>query len=1481
MSNMWTFTFVLVAIIAEVYSRDIPDFGSTQRLQVEKGQYMEIRLGLWIHRDSPGAPCADEEYLEIRDGYNQSGNLLGVFCGRYVPHFTLRSNGQNTWLRFSSNHRYRLFYPRYYEGKALSATVPTNLRNVAKTQFVLHQSSSLWCPAEGGPAPRIVWRKNGAVVQNSTSVRLQINVTEEERSTTYSCEVDDHGQLKRKNINLIVEKCPQQCQCKVLKGNMRSLVSADCGTKQLKLIPKKIPRATGKLTLSNNKLKHLPKEVFSRNSNLLKLDLSKNKLQKLPAGAFSNNSRLEHLILSNNQLQNLTQGVFAGIKVSLRGMLTLDLSHNQLKNLSPEVFGGIYWSFSSTVTLDLSHNQLQDLPSEIFRELSGLVRLDLSHNQLQDLPPKVFSHLFYLDRVDLSYNQLEQLPPRAFFEMVFLQELYLNNNNLKYLSSDQLPKRQHWPIFENLTLDFNKLKTLPSDIFQRFKIIDLWLGNNNIKELPENLFAGQDKLKYLRLSGNQLEKLSREIFLELSALEELDLSYNQLQFLPRGILSNNTNLTELNLSNNKIQRLPMDIFGNLTQMKRLFLSSNKLQRLPRFTNLSKLEILYMDNNSLVHLSPDQFQGLSKLEELAVYENNIKHLPREVFKGMKNMMSMNFYFNNIRAITNEHLKDVAPTIRFLYFHFNEMRELPEGFFSNMKNLITATVDTNLMCCHLTKEDADCDFAYVDSFASCETLFRNRAPRECLWVIGIMSLVGAVFVIVWRLVFREKKKKNKIQSMMLIHLAGADGLMGVYLITIGVVDAIWAGEYYLHDYYWRSSLTCQITGAIAVMSSEVSVMTICLLSADRMKNVLFPYRGKSLSLKVTHLLCFLIWIVGGIIAFIPTVGFDYFGSRQKGHHFYGRSVVCLPLQLSTDKPSGWEYSVAMFVGLNFILVLFVVVAYTMIIYKTCASSRRMAKQGTERERRMKAKARAAHLRREASLAKRVFFIVLTDCACWLPIVAIGMRSLLEKSFRTPGDLAVWIAVFVLPVNSAINPILYTLSTPQVRGVIRAKLQPLWDYLMTKLGRNQNAEVQDQGIEMRVIEEVQNQEEVESADDSEDESQEEQGDGEQHAGSGEDNEQPTESQQVDHEQDEEPKQAKEESTEAKQVECEENEEQKQGRKEPTEQQRVERKQDEEPKQGQEEATELQQVVREQDEEPKQCQEEATEQQQVVREQDEEPKQCQKEPAEQQQDESKRNEAPKDDHEEPPKKHEVEQDHQADSKGNKEVSETQREKQELNEDDGKPERKLKGYDQESKQPGTQEEEEEKEPNVDHAEPDELKDEGKQKKKSKRNEKESEQQQEQNKQDEQEQEEHPEETEKEQVDCDQEEREQDHKDPKLEQIGQEKPKGDDEDSKKKQLDYEQPKEGHEEHMKDQLQQGKPKGENQEPKQEQLETEKPKGEYEKLNQNQLGDEKSKEACGDSQPQGDGSSEDKSPRQQQLVMDEGHYEEDDMVLDTRL
>ena len=111
----------------------------------------------------------------------------------------------------------------------------------------------------------------------------------------------------------------------------------------------------------------------------------------------------------------------------------------------------------------------------------------------------------------------------------------------------------------------------------------------------------------------------------------------------------------------------------------------------------------------------------------------------------------------------------------------------------------------MCCHVHKEDADCAFIKNDDFANCESMFKSPTPRKSIWAIGSLSLAGSVFVITWRSVFKDT---NTVQSIMLLHLAVSDGLMGAYLITLGVKDLLWRGEYYLHDFEWRSSLACQI-------------------------------------------------------------------------------------------------------------------------------------------------------------------------------------------------------------------------------------------------------------------------------------------------------------------------------------------------------------------------------------------------------------------------------------------------------------------------------------------------------------------------------------------------------------------------------------------------------------------------------------------------------------------------------------------------
>ena len=192
-----------------------------------------------------------------------------------------------------------------------------------------------------------------------------------------------------------------------------------------------------------------------------------------------------------------------------------------------------------------------------------------------------------------------------------------------------------------------------------------------------------------------------------------------------------------------------------------------------------------------------------------------------------------------------------------------------------------------------------------------------------------------------------------------------------------------------------------------------MLMALISADRLKNIVFPFRGGALSRKMTHILCTIIWLVGFLLAFFPMFGLRYFEDLTTYHNYYGKSVVCLPLQLSRHKTEGWEYSVSVFVGLNFFLVIFITVAYLAIFIS-----------------RVRVKNQSANARRETGLAKRVSFIIFTDCLCWMPIIVFGMKSVLEKDYKQPGDLAVWIAVFALPINSVINPILYTLATPKVK-------------------------------------------------------------------------------------------------------------------------------------------------------------------------------------------------------------------------------------------------------------------------------------------------------------------------------------------------------------------------------------------------------------------------------------------------------------------
>ena len=291
------------------------------------------------------------------------------------------------------------------------------------------------------------------------------------------------------------------------------------------------------------------------------------------------------------------------------------------------------------------------------------------------------------------------------------------------------------------------------------------------------------------------------------------------------------------------------------------------------------------------------------------------------------------------------------------------------------------------------------------------------RACLWLLGTLAFCGNLAVLIWRTVDRDD---NRVQSILLSNLAMADFLMGLYMLILAVLDTMWKGEYFKYDVWWRISPGCQFVGAISMLSSEVSVAMLTITTADRLVCVVFALRLNRLTVKSAYIICLCVWVVGIIISILPITGIEYFHEKSREIGFFARSAVCLPLQLSRERPAGWEYSVAIFIILNFCSFVFILVAY-IAIYWTMVK--------------LVGPSVASHMQQESARVNRLFVIVLTDFCCWMPVIIMGILSLTGNFDDPQGLVYVWVAVFVLPLNSSVNPILYTLATSRAKSKLRS--------------------------------------------------------------------------------------------------------------------------------------------------------------------------------------------------------------------------------------------------------------------------------------------------------------------------------------------------------------------------------------------------------------------------------------------------------------
>ena len=788
--------------------------------------------------------------------------------------------------------------------------------------------------------------------------------------------------------------------------------------------------ALERLNLNNNHLVSLSTNLFYGLQNLHWLNLENNKLVSLPSGLFDSLQDLLWILLINNNLASLPSDLFN----SLQELNSLYLSNNYLESLHADLFNGLH----KLSSLSLQNNNLVSLPPDLFNGLHTLQRLNLDNNHLESLPTDLFFGLQSLHELDLEKNKLVSLPSRLFDSLQGLRVTSLRKNHLESLPADLFNGLQS---LYQLRLEYNYLESLPPGLLNGLnKLYSLSLKNNRLVLLPPGLLNDQRELEWLYLNNNYLESLPADLFNGTQRLFELYLQYNHLVSLPPTLLNGLNKLRSIFLRNNKIISLPPGILNGLHELQNLYLQNNNLGLLPAglFNHLDKLLILRLDNNSLVSLPAKLFETNILLQILYLSDNQLQFLSFHLFDNLINLVLLDLSGNRLTRIPRLGQMTHLDTLNLVG---NSLIGITYENFDGIPETVTMVVDQSVVCvCYMNSSDTCSNTKDRSPYLTCSSLLSLTVLSIFTWILGICATIGNGFVLWWKQ-SKYDGHKNKVQSILLSNLAVSDLLMGIYMIIIASADAYY-GEYFpMNAEEWRSGLICRIASTLAFTSSEASVFFVTLISFDRFINIKFPYAIRKLRAKSTRWSSSVVWAIS------LTLGLSASISAGRDPEFYDNSHVCIGLPLAQlvrynteevdieteatwsssfshvnfetvikegskeQRSPGLYFSVAVLIGFNMLCFLLILSCYIVIIKTVSQSS--------------KAASRQRDMAEEVRMTVKVSAIVLTDFFCWFPICLIGV--LVQAGVVTiPTDTFAWVVTFVLPINSAINPFMYTIGS-----------------------------------------------------------------------------------------------------------------------------------------------------------------------------------------------------------------------------------------------------------------------------------------------------------------------------------------------------------------------------------------------------------------------------------------------------------------------
>ena len=309
---------------------------------------------------------------------------------------------------------------------------------------------------------------------------------------------------------------------------------------------------------------------------------------------------------------------------------------------------------------------------------------------------------------------------------------------------------------------------------------------------------------------------------------------------------------------------------------------------------------------------------------------------------------------------------------------------------------------------------------------------------VWSVSFLTVTGNVLVL--SSFARDVRLRSKVCNLFLFNLASADLIVGVISLTF---NNIWR---YYGNWPFGETL-CRLWLVVDYTATLQSTFAITLISFDRYLMVILEVRYQAFLTRRKAVVCIILtWVTALMFYGIPILGYDHWNSK---YPLVNYSVTCEFAVLNI-----FSYNVIILIVAFTIPGILLVYFNVMVFMDIRKRSQGLVRSGKVAPMQISTistayplqdSSQCAHhrmvakrkLRRDKKAAMKLAMIVITYVICWLPYY---ITQLIYVAYNKDKNISwrVWMAVYYMVwLNSALNPCLYAIASPRMRGNFYALL------------------------------------------------------------------------------------------------------------------------------------------------------------------------------------------------------------------------------------------------------------------------------------------------------------------------------------------------------------------------------------------------------------------------------------------------------------